>query len=130
MSYKNTKSQILKKIQEYYGFKKQVEFADFLGITPNCLNGWYKNERLNYEIVSTKCTKINAKWILTGEGPMLAEQATEDICNQEQDQEQEANNITIPEKFIQQLFDERRRHDEIILSQQKTIEMLTAKLHK
>ena len=61
---------------------------------------------------------------------MLAEQATEDICNQEQDQEQEANNITIPEKFIQQLFDERRRHDEIILSQQKTIEMLTAKLHK
>ena len=61
---------------------------------------------------------------------MLAEQATEDICNQEQDQEQEANNITIPEKFIQQLFDERRRHDEIILSQQKTIEMLTAKLNK
>ena len=53
MSSKNTKSQILKKIQEYYGFKKQVEFADFLGITPNCLNGWYKNERLNYEIVST-----------------------------------------------------------------------------
>mgnify|MGYP000021259628 FL=1 len=125
MEQENTKDQILKKIQEYYGFKKQVDFAHFLGITPNCLNGWYKHKRLNYQIVSTKCTKINAKWILTGEGPMLAEEVTTSI-----DQDPEANNTTIPEKFIQQLFDERRRHDEIILSQQKTIEMLTAKLHK
>ena len=45
----------------------------------------------------------------------------------QKDVESKENN-QIPKEFIQQLFDERKRHDEIVLSQQKTIELLVSKI--
>ena len=65
------KQLILKKIQEHYGFKKKVDFAHFLGITPNTLNGWMTRKTYKDHILSAKCTEINSRWISTGEGPML-----------------------------------------------------------
>ena len=110
------KQLILKKIQEHYGFKKKVDFAHFLGITPNTLNGWMTRKTYKDHILSAKSTEINSRWISTGEGPML-----------QKDVESKENN-QIPKEFIQQLFDERKRHDEIVLSQQKTIELLVSKI--
>ncbi len=64
---------ILSKIQEHYGFKKDSEFARFLGIPPQNLAKWKSRNTFDVELVHTKCLGINPKWLLTGDGDMLLE---------------------------------------------------------
>lgn len=67
----NNKSLILKKIKSHYGFKKDTQFADFLGIAPQTLSGWYTRNTFDYELLYSKCVGINAEWLLTGVGDMF-----------------------------------------------------------
>ena len=65
------KSLILRKIQEYYNFKKDKDFATFLGIKQNSLSNWYTRETMDYDLIVEKCEEINGHWLLTGKGDML-----------------------------------------------------------
>lgn len=62
---------ILNNIQSHYGFEKDAKFAEFLGIPPQNLSKWKNRCTFDAELIYTKCTEINAHWILTGEGEML-----------------------------------------------------------
>lgn len=62
---------ILNKIQEHYGYKKDAQFAEFLGIPAQNLSKWKLRNTYDVELVYTKCTEINPEWLLTGKGPML-----------------------------------------------------------
>lgn len=109
------KSLILKEIQKFYNLKRKADFAHFLGINPQTLSTWYSRKTFDIEKIVSKCAEINAKWIVTGEGPMIQPKVENSLEG-------------TPKEFIQQLFDERKRHDEIVLSQQKTIELLVSKI--
>ena len=62
---------ILNKIQEHYNFKKDAQFAEYLGIPAQNLSKWKLRNTFDAELIYTKCTEINPEWLLTGQGEML-----------------------------------------------------------
>lgn len=65
------KSLILNEIKSYLNIKSDTEFANFLGIKPQVLSNWKSRNTFDIELIYTKCEKIDANWLLTGEGEML-----------------------------------------------------------
>ncbi len=65
------KSLILNEIKLHYGFKKDTDFADYLGITSQVLSNWKTRNTFDYDVIYTKCLNINPHWLFTGEGNML-----------------------------------------------------------
>ena len=62
---------IIKEIMKVYGFDKKGDFADFLGINQQVLSNWIKRNTFDIDLIFTKCDKINADYLLTGNGEML-----------------------------------------------------------
>ncbi len=71
MIMKNSKELILRGIKSHYGFKKDADFARFLGIKPQTLNSWYKRNTFDHELLYAKCLEISPDWLITGKGDML-----------------------------------------------------------
>ena len=72
------KSLILKELKNHYNFKKDVDFARFLNITPQMLSNWDSRGSFDYNILYTKCVDVSADWILSkGQGQMLRENYVE-----------------------------------------------------
>lgn len=71
MSIVSDKTLIINAIKSHYGFTKDREFANFLGIKPTTLSSWYARNSFDYELVYAKCKDIDGNWLLTGEGNML-----------------------------------------------------------
>jgi hypothetical protein len=62
---------ILKRLQSHYGFKKNKEFADFLGISPQILSNWKARNAYDATLLYTKCVGINPELLLTGKGELF-----------------------------------------------------------
>ena len=62
---------ILNLIKDYLKFKKDSEFAIFLGVTPQVLSNWKNRNTFDVEIIYTKCEFLSPEWLLTGKGEML-----------------------------------------------------------
>jgi hypothetical protein len=65
------KSVIINAIKLHKKFKKDIDFADFLGIPQATLANWHRRNTFDIDIVYGKCPEIDANWLLTGEGEML-----------------------------------------------------------
>ena len=65
------KFQILNDIKKHYAFKRDTDFATFLGISPQVLYNWKARNTFDTELVYSKCFDINSEWLLTGNGAML-----------------------------------------------------------
>jgi len=66
------KSLILNELKEHYNFKKDVELAKFLEISPQILSNWDSRGTFDLHKIYTKCVDINPDWILSnGQGNML-----------------------------------------------------------
>ncbi|NHN26797.1 peptidase S24 [Flavobacterium jejuense] len=65
------KSLILNELKSVYGFKKDTEFADFLGIKPQTLSSWYTRNTFDIELLYAKCENVNADFLLSGEGNII-----------------------------------------------------------
>jgi hypothetical protein len=65
------KNLIVRDIKKHLGFKKDVDFAKYLGIKPNVLSNWKKRNAFDVDILITKCEFLNIEWLMTGEGSML-----------------------------------------------------------
>jgi phage repressor protein C with HTH and peptisase S24 domain len=65
------KFQILNDIKKHYAFKRDTDFATFLGISPQVLYNWKARNTFDTELVYSKCFDINSEWLLTGKGAML-----------------------------------------------------------
>lgn len=62
---------ILNEIKKHLGFKKDSDFANFLGIKQNTLSTWKSRNVIDYDLIISKCEDIDANWLLTGNGSML-----------------------------------------------------------
>ncbi len=65
------KTLILKRLKELKNFSKDVEFAQFLGISSANISAWFKRNTFDYNIIVDKFPEVNKNWLLTGEGEML-----------------------------------------------------------
>jgi len=94
---------ILNKIKQHYKFKNNVEFANYLGISPQTLSNWYSRGTLDFDLVYTKCLGISGDWLLSGKGEMLINDTntpkTNEVCQACVEKErtitalQESNNL-------------------------------------
>lgn len=71
MTEKIDKKNILNEIKSTYKFKKDSEFARFLGIKPQTLASWYSRNTFDIDLLYEKCPNINADWLLSGKGEKL-----------------------------------------------------------
>jgi hypothetical protein len=70
---------ILNEIQKYYGFKKDSDFAKYLGVNAQTYYKWKSRNTFDVEVLHTKCPQINPTWILTGQGDMLLDVALDNL---------------------------------------------------
>jgi len=68
MTEKIDKKYILNEIKATYKFKKDSEFARFLGIKPQTLASWHSRNTFDIDLLYAKCPNINADWLLSGKG--------------------------------------------------------------
>ena len=126
------KSLILKEIKKHLGFKKDTEFADFLGIKQSNLSLWYKRESINYDLIITKCKDIDANWLLTGEGQMLKENKKEPL-NSEKTTFKEglnSNDVVLLEKDLESAKTTLEHQKDIIALQKVVIDKLNKEVEK
>lgn len=61
----------INEMKKLYKIKKDTDFANFLGISQSTLANWKARDSMDYDLVISKCDKINGNWLITGEGDML-----------------------------------------------------------
>ena len=115
----------------------QKYMSDILGITQGAYSAIElgRNELTdrNAEILSNKLG-INKTWLLTGLGDIKAGQEDSNIdaliseATQELLNEGKSIGGSVPYEFVQQLFEERKKHDDFIIEQQIIIKQLAALL--
>eukprot|EP01029_Cantina_marsupialis_P005024 TRINITY_DN1533_c0_g2_i1.p1 TRINITY_DN1533_c0_g2~~TRINITY_DN1533_c0_g2_i1.p1 ORF type:complete len:131 (-),score=20.49 TRINITY_DN1533_c0_g2_i1:83-475(-) len=99
------KALMLKRIKEHVGYTKESDFAKHLGISPNVLNNWYSRNTFKPDIVYTKCSGLNAVWLLTGEGEMLLNSEEVSVSGLEKTKECEKCEILEKENdFLKQII--------------------------
>ena len=68
---------MLDRIKDYYSFKTDVDFAKFLGITPQVLSNWKGRNSFDAELLYNKCPELNPSWLLCGKEPMITDEVQE-----------------------------------------------------
>ncbi|SDX51715.1 helix-turn-helix domain-containing protein [Aequorivita viscosa] len=122
------KAIMLDKIKDYYSFKTDVDFAKFLGITPQVYSNWKSRNSFDAELLYNKCPELNPSWLLCGKEPMMSDEEKELQVN-------EAKSPYILRKKLAYLEDELRvlgQADKIMSESgsqiKKAIELLTNQL--
>lgn len=62
---------MLSRIKKAYGFKTDIQLANFLGVKQNTISAWKKRNSLDLDLIIEKCQDLNLNWILTGVGPIF-----------------------------------------------------------
>lgn len=62
------KTLILNNIKKLYGFDKDIEFAEHLGIAKSTLASWYTRNTFDIEKLYAKCDRVSPDYLFTGEG--------------------------------------------------------------
>lgn len=70
------KFRILNEIKKHFAFKRDTDFANFLGVSPQVLYNWKARNTFDTELVYGKCFDINPEWLLTGNGSMVKKGAS------------------------------------------------------
>lgn len=70
------KSLMLEQLRTAKKIKTKSLFAEVLGISTQNLNGWYKRNAYNTDILLRAFPDLNPQWLLTGEGEMFLPKPT------------------------------------------------------
>lgn len=67
------KNEMIAKLVDYYADGNKSKFAYKIGVKPQTINSWLIRNSFDVELIYSKCEKVSAHWLLTGEGSMLEE---------------------------------------------------------
>ena len=70
----NDKKTIIERAKMGLGISSDSEFAAILNINKSTLSNWKARNTIDYDVLFSKCEKINMNWLLTGEGKMLKDE--------------------------------------------------------
>lgn len=65
------KKSMLNSMISHYTDGNKSQFAKMLGISPQGLSTWIARGTFDQEIIYSHCERINAAWILSGNGDMI-----------------------------------------------------------
>lgn len=68
---------ILNALMTYKGFDKKIDFANFLGVTPQGLNYWYTAKSFDVNTIISHFPEVNEMFIRQGKGSMLKKDVPE-----------------------------------------------------
>lgn len=88
-----SKSDMILALIEHYSNGNKAQFASRLGITPQGLSTWIKRNTFDAELIFSKCEGVSAKWLLTGEGELIAKNHQTKI---EENAREDENNVAHP----------------------------------
>ena len=71
-----TPEEIIEKIRSHYGLERNIDFAKWLGVSPQNANAMMKRTNLDYDLIHEKFPEISPEWLLSkGEkGEMILHQ--------------------------------------------------------
>ena len=72
------KGEILNILKKYYGFEKDIKFANFLGISSQVYSNWKSRNSFDIEMICDKCIEINPEWLISGKGDMIKNKGVRD----------------------------------------------------
>lgn len=72
------KSLMLNQIKEHLNIKKDVDFAEYLGIKNTTLSAWRTRNAIDERLLYEKCSFLAYGWLMTGEGSMFKESIEHD----------------------------------------------------
>jgi transcriptional regulator with XRE-family HTH domain len=123
------KSVVLNRIKSHLGYKKEKEFAEFLGISAQRLSLWRRRNSydpyLLYEKLHEKYEEFDAKFLLTGEGSMILGQGKDDLCKMCRKKDQTIREL---EKIIETKNELIKSKDDLIEAKNETIRALNDKI--
>ena len=61
---KAEKSKLLHALKDYYHFSKDLELANFLGISSAVLSNWFKRGTLDYDVIIERCRDLDLNKLL------------------------------------------------------------------
>jgi len=59
---------VIDRLMQIYKFKKYNKLSEFLGLASNTLSSWKKRNKIDWNLIFSKCENINFNWLITGEG--------------------------------------------------------------
>ncbi len=65
---------MLEGLIEHYTRGNKAQFAKRLNVSAQTISAWIARSTFDAELIYTKCSDVNPRWLLTGEGEMLAEE--------------------------------------------------------
>ena len=71
------KKAMIEALIDHYTEGNKAQFAKLLGISPQTVSAWVTRHTFDSELIYTKCRYVNASWLLTGEGSMLQQPASD-----------------------------------------------------
>ncbi len=109
-------------MKAFYQLKNNAALAQFLGIEANTLSNWYARDTIDFDLLFSKCNKIDLNWLITG--------ATKNINPNDytieltDSQPQQKNHEEIPDQEIDRLKKLISIQEETISAQAKTIKLM------
>lgn len=124
------KAMMLDRIKEHYSFKTEVDFAKFLGITPQAFSNWKSRNSFDAELLYNKCPELNPSWLLCGKEPMITDGKLQELqVNETKSPYILRKKLTYLEKEIKTLTEADKLMSESGDQIKKAIKLLTGQLH-
>lgn len=79
MSKKFDKRLILNRIKMAFDLKSDADLARFLGVKSTRVANWASRDKIDYEIIFTKCDLLSFDWLITGEGKVFKDSVNSSV---------------------------------------------------
>lgn len=66
---------MLEAMISHYTNGNKAKFSTLLSVSAQTISAWIARNTFDAELIYTKCSRISADWLLSGEGPMLCADA-------------------------------------------------------
>lgn len=124
------KGLMLKEIRDFYKLHRNIDFAQFFGLTEQNAYSWTKRGFLDIELVYEKCPDIDPDWLLSGgeKGEMLRKDNSQTIIG---DNNKTANgNITEQSEALDKALDALREEQRMCAKLQEQQDRFIALLEQ
>ena len=110
---------MLEGLIEHYTGGNKAQFAKRLEVSAQTISAWVARNTFDAELIYTKCSDVNPRWLLTGEGSMLVDEGAAPTPNGAQPVTNDAGTAQMMQVMLEQAKEIGRLQEQV---RQLTIE--------